>query len=176
MKWTIRMAAVGAMLTLPCCLPIRQPIVTEPVGPEPAAKPTGPVGFLKVYSETDATGADDIMYASHSGYTIYASDGQVFRNVRGSAGAPLLVNLPEGTYRVQARAAFYGTVVVPVVIKEGRTTSIYLEGDWKPDLEGFEQADLVRLPNGTMIGWRSKGPRDSVREGARQPASDAGRR
>src|SRR5712691_5655153 len=103
MKWTIRMAVVGAMLTLPCCLPIQQPIVTEPVGPEPAAKPTGPTGFLKVYSETDATGADDIMYAGHGGYTIYSSDGQVFRKVRKILGSPLLVSLPEGTYKVQAR-------------------------------------------------------------------------
>jgi len=158
MKRSIWLAAVCAMLALPCCAPIRQPIVTEPVGPEPVAKPTGPVGFLKVYSETDASSADDIMYAAHSGYTIYSSDGQVFRKVREILGPPLMVSLPEGTYKVQAKAASYGMVVVPVVIKEGRTTSLYLEGDWKPDLEEFKQADLARLPNGTMIGWRSKGP------------------
>ncbi|MEI9864002.1 MAG: hypothetical protein WDN00_05510 [Limisphaerales bacterium] len=47
-------------------------------------------------------------------------------------------------------------MTVPVVIETGRTTILHLEGGgfW-PDQSAFNQTNVVRFPNGLIIGWRS---------------------
>jgi hypothetical protein len=112
-----------------------------------------------VYSATRVTTADDSEYPVHTPYTIYGPDDKLIRNVNNTAGlfsqAPSTVSLPPGQYHVKALAADAGFVIVPVVIVPHRTTIVDLDGTALPQ-QGAAQSDddahLVRLPNGRVIG------------------------
>ena len=93
-------------------------------------------GYLKVYSATDEFNDGDLAYYAHSSYTIYATDGKVFKNIDNhisrSDEIPEVVALPAGAYIVEARSEKDGYVRVPVVIKAGQLTVLDLdvgEGD-----------------------------------------------
>ncbi len=152
-------------LTVVCFIPLliscasTQPyVVAEPVGPPPASTH---VGFLKVYSAREPYNNDGIdSYPPHTGYTIYSADGKVFKYVQNHMGlfdaGPTVVTLPAGTYKVVAKADRYEKVTVPVMIEEGQTTSIYLEDSGMSNIAQVSESDLVRLPDGTIVGWRAK--------------------
>jgi hypothetical protein len=112
-----------------------------------------------VYSATRVTASDDSEYPVHTPYTIYSPDNKVLQDVNNTAGlfsqAPSTVSLPPGRYRVKALAADAGYVIVPVVIVSHRTTIVDLDGTVLPReaaTEAADQAHLVRLPNGRVIG------------------------
>jgi hypothetical protein len=42
---------------------------------------------------------------------------------------------------------------VPVVIKRGRTTVVYLESNIQPRVPKSAGTNVVRLPDGTIAGW-----------------------
>jgi hypothetical protein len=66
---------------------------------------------------------------------------------------PSRIALPEGKYIVWARSDSAGMVSIPVVIKPGLQTNLYLErSNWKPTAK----AKVVRLPNGVIIGYTSQ--------------------
>jgi hypothetical protein len=46
-------------------------------------------------------------------------------------------------------------VTVPVVIEEGRTTVVHLDGSEVTGRRRNSSADFVRLPDGSIIGWRA---------------------
>src|SRR6266550_7234041 len=66
-----------------------------------------PQGYLKVYTATDEFDDGGVPYYAHSSYTIYTTDGKVFKNVENhlslSDEIPELVALPVGSYTVEAR-------------------------------------------------------------------------
>jgi hypothetical protein len=88
-------------------------------------------GYLKVYSATDEFNDGDAWYFPHSSYTIYTTDGKLFKNVENHISRndeiPQIVILPVGSYTVTARSEQDGYVRIPVVIKEGDQTILHLD-------------------------------------------------
>jgi len=90
-----------------------------------------PQGYLKVYTATDEFDDSGVPYHAHSSYTIYTTDGKVFKNVENHISRndeiPEVVALPVGSYTVEARSEKDGYVRVPVVIKAGQRTILDLD-------------------------------------------------
>jgi hypothetical protein len=90
-----------------------------------------PQGYLKVYTATDEFDDGGLPYHAHSPYTIYTSDGKLFKNVENhisrSDEIPEVVRLPVGSYVIEARSERDGYVRVRVVIKAGRQTILDLD-------------------------------------------------
>jgi hypothetical protein len=117
--------------------------------------------MLEVYTaQANPAGSRRTQQQAHTDYTIFLDDTWFSERVHNSRNAdqasPQLVTLAPGTYNVSAQAsdakggAF--NIVVPVVIEAGRTTKVYLDGEWRPrDLS--TSAQLVRLPTGEPVGW-----------------------
>jgi hypothetical protein len=83
-------------------------------------------GYLTVYSATDQFNDGDVLYYAHSSYSIYTTDGKLFKNVENhisrSDEIPALVTLPAGSYTIEARSESRGYIRVPIVITTGRRT------------------------------------------------------
>jgi len=90
-----------------------------------------PQGYLKVYTATDEFDDGGVPYYAHSSYTIYTTDGKVFKNVENhisrSDEIPEVVALPAGAYMIEARSERDGYVRVPVVIRAGQRTIVDLD-------------------------------------------------
>ena|ERR1039458_3827673 len=90
---------------------------------------------------------------------VYSSDGKLVRWVPNfiegdfTVEPPTRVSLPPGLYTIKAEGGQYGWVNVPVVIKSGHTTPVYLDGDRHSIDPLASQNNVVRLPNGEIIGW-----------------------
>jgi hypothetical protein len=73
------------------------------------------------------------MYYAHTDYKLYSAAGAFLKKIRNSIEKedeiPERVSLPPGRYLVEAQSENEGIVRVPVIIAEGRTTVVNLEGD-----------------------------------------------
>lgn len=98
-------------------------------------------GSLVVYSATDAFEDGDLPYYAHSSYTIYTTDGKIFKNVENhlsrSDEIPDVVRLPVGSYVIEARSERDGYVRVRIVIKAGRQTILDLDSRGKESPSGI---------------------------------------
>jgi hypothetical protein len=85
-----------------------------------------PQGYLTVYSATDRFDDGGTFYYPHSSYSIYTTDGKLFKNVENhiskSDEIPALVTLPVGSYTIQLRSENRGCIRLPIVITAGRRT------------------------------------------------------
>lgn len=85
-------------------------------------------GYLLVYSATDPFEDGDLVFNAHSSYSIYTTDGKLFKNVENhisrSDEIPEVVSLPVGSYIVRARSANDGYIGLRVVIKPSRRTVV----------------------------------------------------
>jgi hypothetical protein len=85
-------------------------------------------GYLTVYSATDQFDDGGVLYYAHSSYSIYTTDGKVFKNVENhisrSDEIPALVMLSTGSYTIEARSESHGYVRVPIVITAGQRTVV----------------------------------------------------
>ncbi len=126
----------AAGLVLAGCANSRHNMTLDPVGPAPvsdhAANPD--TGSLIVYSafEVNADFNNEDPYRhEYSSYRIFTGDGKLLQFVKNdngtSFGNPITVSLPAGKYLVKAHANGRGTVTVPVIIENGRTTAVHLE-------------------------------------------------
>lgn len=135
------------------------PPAIAPVGPQQKAGGLGlGTGHLIVYSATEEKPVGKLVsYYPHTGYSIKTPDGKPFKWVANHTGvmdqAAQYISLEAGNYLVVAQSESYGRVAVPVVIKSGHNTEVDLEGRWHQRGNPTEGADLVRLPNGEIIGW-----------------------
>ena len=90
-----------------------------------------PQGYLKVYAAADEFDDGGVPYHAHSSYTIYTTNGKVFKNVENHISRndeiPEVLALPAGSYTVEARSEKDGYVRVPVVIKAGQRTILDLD-------------------------------------------------
>jgi len=130
-----------------------------PVGPAPVA--AGYIesgnGTLVVYSAWSCF--DTYLTSDHSGYNIYSNDGKLVKWVpNGIEGdwtvePPTPVSLPPGSYKVKAEGGEYGWVIVPVVIKSGQTTPVYLDGGRHSIDSLAGRNNKVLLPDGRIVGW-----------------------
>jgi hypothetical protein len=83
-------------------------------------------GYLLVYSATDRFDDGGTSYYPHSSYSIYTTDGRLFKNVENhiskSDEIPALVTLPVGSYTILLRSENRGYIRLPIVITAGRRT------------------------------------------------------
>jgi hypothetical protein len=100
-----------------------------------------PQGYLKVYTATDEFDDGGVPYHAHSSYTIYTTDGKIFKNVENhlscSDEIPDVVRLPVGSYVIEARSERDGYVRVRIVIKAGRQTILDLNSRGKESPSGI---------------------------------------
>ena len=161
MKLTLRntILSVATAALVASCASAPPTIVHETVGPGPTVVNQQHNGFLKVYNATEWMAEDDLpSLLKYTNYQIDASDGTVFKEVANDDQEPARVILPKGTYTVVAWSDTSGKVNVPVAIETGKTTVLHLERekDWKEAPAGIPSGDLVRLPNGQPIGFRTR--------------------
>jgi Tfp pilus assembly protein PilX len=146
----------AAILTvLSACSSHPKQVVVEPVGQTTSTSSNAAkVGYLVVYSAWSNLG-DSV--AHHSRYTIRAVTGdfskEVINHLDTFDEGPIRVPLAPGAYQVTARAARLGTVLVPIVIQERKTTYVHLEGPPQSDKTLVEGTDVVKLPSGEVVGW-----------------------
>jgi hypothetical protein len=130
----------------------------EVVGPDSAQSPVGKLssGALVVYTAPDGFDTLDPNHEHFTPYVIYSSTGQLLQKVRNSTGSfgsdPLTVSLAPGTYKVEGRAVNVGRVSLPVLVEQGKTTVVHLDGD----LAGDSAEGLVKLPDGQAAGWKAQ--------------------
>jgi hypothetical protein len=145
------------LLLSACSLNPRPTVLETTVGPAPAqASRPANQGYLVVYSAWSSF-VDQGYMAHHSRYNLASQDGTMTKEVlnyrdRFDEG-PIRLPLPPGSYQLTARAAHYGKVVVPVMIKEHQTTFVYLDGSSHPEIPLTQTTNLVKLPNGQIVGW-----------------------
>lgn len=137
------------------------PIVLTPVGPPPPGATAPPhEGYLKVYTTTEERKDGEDTYHPHSGYDIYTASGFRWKYVpnrtQNTDESPMVVVLPAGNYKIVARADGYGRITVPVVIKGGMLTELNLETWNRKKTAVSNEAAVVRLPNGYVVGWRAE--------------------
>ena len=148
---------LGCLAFLPACATTGAHLAINPVGPRVAsAGSLVGVGSLVVYSA--ASPFNDNYTEDHSSYKILASDGQLVRRVHNyivgdfTYEPPSNVQLAAGSYVVRAESQDYGLVNVPVVIRGGQTTRVYLDCASQP--ANLRTArNTVKLPDGQVIGW-----------------------
>jgi hypothetical protein len=127
------------------------------VSPKSAdVRPGGSMGgYLKVYSATSEYSDGDLMYYPHSRYSICRANGTRYKWVDNhktdNDESPERVALPTGTYYVLAQSDHGGLVKVAVVIKDGQTTVVNLEGG----TQGGQSSRAGKLPGGQVIGWHA---------------------
>lgn len=135
-----------------------QPVVAA-VGPAGPAADRGSTGKLVVYSATAVYTAEQSRYALHTSYILYDSRGRQLRKVENRAGLfaadPITLTLAVGRYRVKALAVCAGSVIVPVVVAAGRTTTVYLDDTPVPQALQASTNE-VKLPDGQVVGWRAR--------------------
>jgi hypothetical protein len=143
-----------------CSFHTEPTVVQTTVGPAPpqTRKPVDQ-GYLVVYSALSSF-VDQGYVGHHSRYTISSEAGTTTKEVlnyrdRFDEG-PIRLPLAPGSYRLTARAAHYGKVVVPVIIKEHQTTFVYLDGTSHPEMPSTA-TNSVTLPNGQIVGWSFNG-------------------
>ncbi len=155
------LASLTLVLLLASCA--WQPIRLASVGPPPvAARQIGSQvgkGQLQVFTETEEYEyGKDVPYFPHSDYHIYTLDGKHLKRIWNSQNhedeAPAVVDLPAGTYLINAQAEFCGEVLIPVVIKPHTLTPVILQPGWKPRA-GIDPSKLVKSPAGYYIGWKA---------------------
>jgi hypothetical protein len=155
--------AILSPLAVSCATP-HGSAVFGPVGPRLSPRDElVSTGYLKVYSATEDHNDGDTHYFPHTGYTIYSEHGKtVIKRVANAISIhdedPSLVQLPAGKYIVLAEAENGGMVRIAAIIEPGKLTTVNLEYN-KPSQRDPSKSnnDLVRLPNGSVVGWRAEG-------------------
>jgi hypothetical protein len=134
----------------------------ERIGPIGAPTATAASsGSLIVYSAWDRFDTLDAEHQRHTPYQVLSEQGALVARVRNQAGSfgqdPSAVSLSPGRYWVEARATNAGQVRVPILIREGLNTVVYLDGVAGPTLSPapLAQVDWVRQPNGRIVGWKA---------------------
>ena len=161
--WICAVSILAALMA--GCAGQRDKLVLDPVGPvQTTSRQPSHEGFLMVYSAYDAGAhfySREYDGREFSDYSIFDGHDQLLRKIQNSTDSmieePATVSLPPGEYKVIARANGYGNVTVPVTIEQNQRTIIHLEGG-KPgsELAGADLGKMVRLPDGQIVGVRSK--------------------
>jgi len=161
LRYTILLVAAASFVA--GCAEAPPTVVHETVGPRAAVAGAEHAGYLTVYSGsywTTPSTSDDVVPSvlSYTDYDIQGLDGSLFKHVENGDEEPARVLLPKGCYIVVAQSETSGTISVPVAIETRRITVVHLEQaqDSKKAFTGIDSADLVRLPDGQVIGFRAR--------------------
>lgn len=88
-------------------------------------------GRLAVYLTPGESNEYNAWYFPHNFYSIYTTDGKLFKNVMSQPAAdeviPDVVPLPIGSYLIVGRTENNKQVRLPIVIRAGRRTTIDLD-------------------------------------------------
>lgn len=140
-------------------------LTLEPVGPMAGSRGgflRGSVGYLKVLTATQAIQANEIVTLRHLPYSVYRPDGKrvcgVVNHIGPTDQHAMTIPLPAGEYVVYAPATGYGQVKVPVRIAGSRLTEVHLDGSGLEETGDVPEADLVRLPDGRVVGRKPESP------------------
>lgn len=142
---------------------ISHPTALAPVGPDAGKRAVaGTKGYLQVFSATEKSvpfsNDDTVSFDVHTGYDINDVAGNCVQYVANHMSNmdkwPDTVTLPAGTYNIVAESDCCGLVTVPVVIENGKTTTVHLDRDWRPPSKTPTNT-LVYLPDGEAVGWSS---------------------
>lgn len=127
---------LAALLFSGCAASREQVTVLQPVGPAPPAvhRKDPALGSLVAYTPVILPPMNSTtLFYPHSGYTIYDRHGALVRRVKNHLGAwdetPERVALISGRYTIHAESDSPGELVVPVIIRGGRTTVVDLASD-----------------------------------------------
>jgi hypothetical protein len=119
-------------------------------------------GYLKVYTATRAIEENAIVTERHLPYSVYRPDGTRVLGVANHVGPTdqdaMTVPLPAGDYVIYAPAAGYGQVKVPVQIVGSRLTEVHLQWEGMEFIGDIPPDELVRLPDGRVIGRKPEPP------------------
>jgi hypothetical protein len=179
MRYMNSVAAIAMLAAVTGCATASKVVVLDRLGPcQMVASEAQEGGSLQVYSArvlavsgatvgsdywNDDYGRNEFLYGvAHTDYIIRREDGTLLQRVRNSRSlnddVPAVVHLPAGFYTVEAEAEDYPgvnmTVVIPVAIEPGQTTTAHLEPTWQPSGEMMDSAHLVRLADGRVLGCR----------------------
>lgn len=113
------------------CANDTQVTVLKPVGPAPVVQKYRSLGFLVAYTPVLLPPIQsETLFYPHTAYALYDSRGTFLRQVRNHLGAwdesPETVALPAGQYSLHAQTGGGDDLVVPVIIRGGRTTVVDL--------------------------------------------------
>ncbi|MGD1018525.1 MAG: hypothetical protein ABSA12_04320 [Verrucomicrobiia bacterium] len=151
--------AVGLLSLTAACVTQQPVVLRNPVGPDPTVQArSASEGFLTVYTAMKTYPMDDeTYYRVHTDYGIYDATGHRLLSVRNAATyhdpTPRTVALPEGRYMIEGWTDGYQLLKVPVVIKAGRATIVNLEATRNNLFPAARGNDVVRAPDGQIIGW-----------------------
>ena len=127
------------------------PTTLSRVGPE-AANGSSSIGEVRLVVKTateEHPSGDETYYYTHTGYRIYTADGTLWKYIPNSSTtvdqSPTLVSIPAGDYEVHALSDF-GSVIVPVQIRAGRTTEVNLEATLDNQEQNTNDPTVVSLP------------------------------
>jgi len=161
----ITQLAVVCVLAGTACTSSQPTLALAPVGPRriPPETEIGPRGSLVVYSAFETVNAfSDAEQRRHSDYDLRSVGGELIQRVvnhEQSLGEdPAIVKLVPGRYSITARASNSRRVDVPVVIEAEKTTCVRLDGSEPIGSSRVAASEMVRLPDGTPVGWRAKSP------------------
>ncbi len=117
-------------------------------------------GTLVVYSSVEPSPfVENPFFYHYTYYKVCDASGRPIKEVPSTKEdidpAPARVGLTPGAYRILAHSPKYGIVSVPVVIQEGRTTSVYLDGTARSEMNSVTSTGTVTLPDGEFVGWKS---------------------
>jgi hypothetical protein len=135
-------------------------VAGEPKAAAPASS-SSRNGDLVVYSATYSPTLEQSEYPAHTNYTIATVHDQVIEHVTNATGSfnsrPARVSLPAGEYHVRAQYNGGRFVSFPVVIEPDKTTVVDLDGE--AISQGRAAREMVRLPDGRVVGWSAKSSR-----------------
>ena len=148
----------GVTAFLPACALHPAPVAVQAVGPAPREEANNAQdGYLVVYSAWGLVNENKAPVDHHSRYTIRSDDGRMNRVIINHVDrfdeGPIRLPLTAGTYKVSALSAHSGRVIVPVIIEPQQTTYVYLDGQKRPKIADDRKADVVKLPDGQVVGW-----------------------
>jgi len=146
------------LLTLGCATKYHT-VLREPVGPCLPAQTAGATnGHLVVYPSWDVGYRIDSDLVARLPYDVISADGAIVRRVSGSGPGfiwrPTSLPLAAGEYTVTSYVPSLGHTAVPVQIRSGQTTTLYLDGSGNHLKKEALAANLVLLPDGDVAGWR----------------------
>jgi hypothetical protein len=140
------------------CVASQPMVVPETVGPPIVRRSVEPIGGrLLVYTATESEHGNSDSEV-HSPYEIHAESGELLQRVsnRGPGQTPTPVQLPVGRYRISARALNSGRLEIAIVVEQAKTTTLFLDGSGADLVHRAALSDLVRLPNGLIVGFRAQ--------------------
>src|SRR6202035_5414131 len=115
----------GLLTLLTACSFHQTPMPVQAVGPAPHLESAGvSQGYLVVYSAW----AVDATVDRHSTYVVSSDDGKINQKIQNQRdrfdAGPTPIALPPGAYKVNARSAHSGRVMIPVIINPGQSTYV----------------------------------------------------